>query len=187
MAKELGQKNEEIRKYHAEHTVVFNQIRELVGHPGEVVNKARLYDQLVESGDPTSARQTIPILVKYSRMMNNLFAEIQKVIPPGGTPRRVPYPGPPGSPTGTLYEEVGEVAFVQNPPTAAKPSQQGGDSRPGSSGKDPERTRSSGANGRVPDLRGPDVGSHRLLGLQTGIGLWTEPRLLSGTKLRIER
>jgi hypothetical protein len=28
---------------------------------------------------------------------------------------------------------------------AAEPSQQGGDSRPGSSGKDPERTRSSGA------------------------------------------
>jgi uncharacterized protein (DUF3084 family) len=33
MAKELGQKNEEIRKYHAEQAVVFNQIRELVGHP----------------------------------------------------------------------------------------------------------------------------------------------------------
>jgi hypothetical protein len=112
MAKELGQKNEEIRKYHAEQTVVFNQIRELVGHPGEVVNKARLYDQLVESGDPTSARQTIPLLVKYSQMMNNLFAEIQKVVPPGGTPRRVLYPRPPGSPTGTLYEEVGEVALV---------------------------------------------------------------------------
>jgi hypothetical protein len=144
MAKELGQKNEEIWKYHAEQTVVFNQIRELVGHPGEVVNKARLYDQLVESGDPTSARQTIPILVKYSRMMNNLFAEIQKVIPPGGTPRRVLYLGPPGSPTGNFYE-VGEVALVQNPPTAAKPSQQGGDSRPGSSGNDLERTRSSGA------------------------------------------
>jgi hypothetical protein len=145
MAKELGQKNEEIRKYHAEQTAVFNQIRDLVGHPGEVVNKARLYDQLVESGDPTSARQTIPILVKYSRMMNNLFAEIQKVIPPGRTPRRVLYPGPPGSPIGTLYEEVGEVALVQNLPTVAEPSQQGGGSGPGSSGKDPERTRSSGA------------------------------------------
>jgi hypothetical protein len=36
--------------------VVFNQIRELVGHPGEVVNKARLYDRLVDFGDPISAR-----------------------------------------------------------------------------------------------------------------------------------
>jgi hypothetical protein len=61
----------------------------------------------VDSGEPVSARQTIPILVKYSRMMNNFFAEIQKMVPPGGTPRRVHYQGPPGSPTGTLYEEVG--------------------------------------------------------------------------------
>jgi hypothetical protein len=145
MAEELGQKSEEIRKYHAEHTVVFTQIRELIGHPGKIVNKARLYDQLVEFGDPVFARQTIPILVKYSRMMNNLFTEIQKVVPPGGTLRRVLYQGPPGSPTGTLYEEVGEVALVQNPPTTVEPTQQGGGSRPRSSGKDPERTRSSGA------------------------------------------
>jgi hypothetical protein len=136
MAEELGQKSEEIRKYHAEQTVVFTRIRELIGHPGEIVNKARMYDQQVESRDPVSTRQTIPILVKYSRMMNNLFTEIQKVVPPGGTPRRVLYQGPPGSPIGTLYEEVGEVAFVQNPPTAVEPNQQGGGSRPGSSGKD---------------------------------------------------
>ena len=106
MSEELGQKSEEIRKYHAEQTVVFSRVRELIGHPGEIVNNARLYDQLVESGDPVSARQIIPILVKYSQMMNNLFADIQKVVPPGGTPRRVLYQGPPGSPTGTLYKEV---------------------------------------------------------------------------------
>jgi hypothetical protein len=135
MAEELGQKSEEIRKYHAEQTVVFTRIRELIGHPGEIVNKARLYDQLVESGEPVSARPTIPIIVKYSRMMNNLFAEIQKVVPPGGTPCRVLYQGPPGSPTGTLYEEVGEVALVHDPPTTAEPSQQGGGSGPGSSRK----------------------------------------------------
>ena len=125
--------------------MVFSRIRELIGHPGEIVNKARLYDQLVESGDLVSARQTISILVKYSRMMNNLFADIQKVVPPGGTPRRVLYQGPPGSPTGTLYEEVGEVAIVQNLPATADPSQQAGGSQPGSSGRVPERIRSSQA------------------------------------------
>jgi hypothetical protein len=104
MAKELGQKNEEIRKYHAEQAVVFNQIRELVGHPGEVVTKAQLYDQLAEAGDPTSTKQAIPVLVKYSRRITNLFAEIQKIIPPARTPRRVLYQGSPGSPSGTLYE-----------------------------------------------------------------------------------
>jgi hypothetical protein len=145
MTRELSQKSEEIQKYHAEQTVVFSRIQELVGHPSEIVNKTRLYDQLVESGEPVSARQTIPILVEYSRMMNNLFAEIQKVVPPSGTPRRVLYQGPPGLPTGTLYKVVGEVALVQDPPTTADPSQQGDGSRPGSSGKAPERTCSSQA------------------------------------------
>ena len=140
MAQELSQKSEEIWKYHAEQAVVFRRIRELVGQPGEIVNKARLYDQLVGSGDPVTARQTIPILVKYSRMMNNLFEDIQKVVPPSGTPRRVLYQGPPGSPTGTLYEAVREVAIVHNPPTVVE---QGDGSRPGSSGKAPEMTRSS--------------------------------------------
>ena len=83
MSEKLGQKSEEIWKYHAEQTVIFGRIRELIGHPGEIVNKAPLYNQLVESGDPVSARQNIPILVKYSRMMNNLFADIQKVVLPG--------------------------------------------------------------------------------------------------------
>ena len=56
MAQELSEKSEDIRKYHAEHAVVFSRIRELVGHPNETVNKARLYDQLVESGELASAR-----------------------------------------------------------------------------------------------------------------------------------
>ena len=129
--------------------------------PGE------LYDQLVASGDSVSARQVIPILVKYSRMTSNLFADIQKILPPAGTPRRVLYAGPPGSPTGTLYEEVGKVAIMTDPPTAAEPSEQAGGSRPGSSGQNPERPRSSGARrkstgsartgrGQSPGPRGSD-------------------------------
>jgi hypothetical protein len=56
MSEEQGQKSEEIQKYHAEQTVVFTRIREFIGHPGKIVNKARLYDQLVESEEPVSAR-----------------------------------------------------------------------------------------------------------------------------------
>ena len=83
LTQELSGKSEEIRKYHAEQVVVFSQIWKLVGHPGEIINKAHLYDQLMESGE-----QTIPILVKYSRMMKDFLAEIQKVVPPSKTPRR---------------------------------------------------------------------------------------------------
>ena len=52
MAQELSRKSEEIQKYHAEQEVVFKRIRELIGQPTEAVTKARLYDQMMESGDP---------------------------------------------------------------------------------------------------------------------------------------
>jgi hypothetical protein len=145
MAAELGQKNEEIRKYHAEQAAVFSQIRELVGHPGEVVAKVQLYDQLGEEGDLKSTKQAIPVLVKYARRITNMFAEIQKIFLPTGTPRRVLYQGTPGSPSETLYEVLGEMIVLQDPAPDAEPSQQKDDSRPRSSGRDPERTHSSGA------------------------------------------
>ena len=140
MAQELSQKSEEIRKYHAEQAVGFKRIRELIGQPAEVVTKARLYDQLMKSRDPIQARQTIPISMKYSRFMNGLFKDIKKLLPPDGTPRRVLHQAPPRSPSGTLYEAVGEVDVVHNPPMAVEP---GEGSRPGSTGKTPERARSS--------------------------------------------
>ena len=140
MAQELSEKSDLIWKYHAEQAVVFQRIRDLVGQPAEIATKAQLYDQLVGSGDPTSARQTIPILVKYTRKTSDLFEEIQKIIPPSGTPWRVLYQGPPGSPTGTLYEAVGEVAVVHKPAPAAEPGQA---SRPASSERAPELARSS--------------------------------------------
>jgi hypothetical protein len=56
MTWELTQKSEDIRRYQAEQIVVLSQVRELVGHLGEVVSKAYLYDQLMESADPAFAR-----------------------------------------------------------------------------------------------------------------------------------
>ena len=172
MAQELTQKNEEIRKYHAEQTVVFKRIRELIGQLAEAVTKAWLYDQLMKSGDPIVAQQTIPILVKYTRLMNGLFEDIQKLLPPGGTPRRVLYQAPPGSPSGTLYKAVGEVAVVHNPPTAVEP---GEGSRPGSTGKTPERACSS-------QPRRKSTGSHR-----SGRGPPTVPDLQSDVIHRNEK
>ena len=71
--------------------MVFKRIQELIGQLTEAVTKARLYDELMKSGDPIQARQTIPILVKYTWLMNGLFEDIQKLLPPGGTFRRVLY------------------------------------------------------------------------------------------------
>ena len=73
--------------------MVFNRIQELVKHPAEIVNKAHLYDRMMESGEPASARQVLPILVKYSRTIKDLLAKIQKVVRqaehPGGYSIRV--------------------------------------------------------------------------------------------------
>ena len=123
MTRELVQKSEKIRKYQAEQAVVLSRVRELVGHPGEVINKAHLYDQLMESTDPSSARQTLQILVKYFRSIKDLLKEIQKLLPPRGTPRRMLYPGPPGSPTGTLYKVIGEVELVPASQAGTGPGQ----------------------------------------------------------------
>ena len=60
MAHELSQKSEEIRKYHAEHAVVFKRIRELIGQPAEAITKARLYDQLMKSGDRSRPSRPFP-------------------------------------------------------------------------------------------------------------------------------
>ena len=138
MTRELAQKSEEIRKFQAEQIVVLSQVRELVGHPKEVINKAYLYDQLMESADPSSARQTLPILVKYSRTMKDLLKEIQMLLP-DGTPRRMLYPGPPGSLTGTLYEVIGEVELVLASHAGAGPSQPDKTSHPLESGRVPDR------------------------------------------------
>ena len=102
MTQKLTKKSEEIRKYQAKQAVVLSRVPELVGHPGEVVNKVHFYDQLMESAHPSSARQTLQILVKYSRSMKDLLKEIQKFLPPRGTSRRVLDSGPSGSPTATL-------------------------------------------------------------------------------------
>jgi hypothetical protein len=64
---------------------------------------------------------------------------------------------------------VGEVAFVQDPPADAKPNQQGGGSRPGNSGKDPERTHSSG-------VRRKSTGSARAGSARSGRGQSPAPR-----------
>ena len=151
MTRELAQKSEEIRKYQAEQVVVLSRVRELVGHPGEIVNKAHLYDQLMESTDPSSARQTLQILVKYSHFMKDLLKEIQRSLPPSGTPGQMLYPGPRGSPTGTLYEVLGEVELIPASQAGAGPSRLAGTSKPVESERlpdqektpMPERTRSS--------------------------------------------
>lgn len=111
MTMKLADKIEEIRRYHAEQTVVLNWVRDLVGNPNEVVNKAA--HKFMEAEEPSSARQTLQNLVKYSRTMKELLTEIHKLLSPCGAPR---------SSTTTIFEVVGEVKFVPTSQAEAIPS-----------------------------------------------------------------
>ena len=71
--------------------------------------------------------------------MKDLLKEVQKLLPPSATPKRMLYPGPPGSPTGTLYEVIGEVELVPASQADAGPSQPAGTSMPVESGRLPDR------------------------------------------------
>ena len=70
--------------------------------------------------------------------MKDLLKEIQKILPPSATPRRMLYPGLFGSPTGTLYEVIGEVELRPASQIAVGPNQPAKTSQPAESGRLPD-------------------------------------------------
>ena len=75
--------------------------------------------------------------------MKDLLKEIQKSLPPCGTPRRMKDPGMFGSPTTTLYGVICEVELVPTSQAIAGPNQAVGASRQQESGRVPERAKDS--------------------------------------------
>ena len=176
MLEELSQKNEELWKYHAEQAVVFSRIREMVGNSAEIVNKAQLYDRMMASGEPASAKQVLPILVKYSRTMKDLLAEIQKVShlaePPGEYSIMVPLGHQP-EPCTRWWERSRWSKTLRR--LLDPVNRKAAPDRRVPEGPHPEPAL-QGLEGRAQGLSDPDETSLRSGGLRIALGLRTDVR-----------
>jgi hypothetical protein len=72
------------------HVKSLEAIREVVGVSGDVLNKARCFDNDVKAGGEVSASKIIPVLVKFSMKMEGTLAEIRKLVPGTGVGAPVP-------------------------------------------------------------------------------------------------
>ena len=72
--------DEQIRQLKAK-TEAMEQIWEFIGHTGDVVTKAHLFDNEVKNEDHLSVQKIITVLVKYSHKMETTLAEMWKLLP----------------------------------------------------------------------------------------------------------
>ena len=76
---ELAKKDEEIRQLQVQMEVM-DQIQEVVGNPGDVLNKVRLFDNDVKTKGQLSVAKIIPILVNFGGKMEVILVEMRKLV-----------------------------------------------------------------------------------------------------------
>ena len=82
-----------------------NQIRYLVGHPRNVVNKARLFDDDFRANNGEAhAKKIVGILCRYDTTMTKTLGAMQKLLEPQ-PPIRVVVPTTTGSPSIVIQKE----------------------------------------------------------------------------------
>ena len=88
-------KNKEIRQLQAQSKEGLDRIRKFIGIPGDIMNKAYLFDNEVKTKEQLSAPKIIAILVNFGHKMDATLVEIRKMV--SGLqlkPSRVPLPSP---------------------------------------------------------------------------------------------
>ena len=76
---ELALWKDEIRKLKVK-TESLERIREVVGIPRDILNKARLFDNGIKMEEEISAAKIVPILVVFTRKMEVALADIRKLV-----------------------------------------------------------------------------------------------------------
>ena len=56
------------------------KIWEVIGTPGDVLNKARLFDDDVKTGGEISVAKIVKILVSFSMKMDTMLGEMRKLL-----------------------------------------------------------------------------------------------------------
>ena len=77
--------DEEIRQLKAKAEGI-EQIREFIGHIGDVVTKAHLFDNEVKTEDHLSSQKIMTVLVKYEHKMEATLVEMRKLLPGASAP-----------------------------------------------------------------------------------------------------
>ena len=88
-----------VREEHDKAKEVAQKIHAFMGYPGNVVNKARMYDQCAQQSNTTSGAKMMQCMVDYSTKMEKLLKELRALLQPTGiqpepAPTTIPASGP---------------------------------------------------------------------------------------------
>ena len=77
----LALKDDEVKDLKAQKTEVLKEIQEIIGHPGDILNKAKLFDDYINKKVKITLPKVIAILYGFQKKMEATLGEIHKLIP----------------------------------------------------------------------------------------------------------
>ena len=77
----LALKDDEVKDLRAQKTKALKEIREIMGHLGDILNKAKLFDDYINKEVKITMPKVIAILHAFHKKMEAALEEIRKLIP----------------------------------------------------------------------------------------------------------
>ena len=143
LTQEVRVKSDEIRRMNSRTRESLERIQSFIGSPGDVVNKARLFDNDIRTGGHPSAPKIIAVLVEFGRKMEATLSDMRGLLSGGATePFRFPVPVPNRAASmGVDHSPVPAVADQATPSTQ----------RPGKERAESERLETPVSTRQTPD------------------------------------
>ena len=77
----LALKEDEVKDLKAQKTEALKEIQEIVGHPSDFLNKAKLFDNYINKEVKITLSKVIAILHGFHKKMEAVLGEIRKLVP----------------------------------------------------------------------------------------------------------